>query len=63
MVGVQLAEQDLVAGFGERDVELLGAAGDVVGTYAGYFIGTDAGGETETFPDGLNLSIVVVPTI
>jgi hypothetical protein len=36
---------------------------DTVGTYVAYFIGTDAGGETETFPDGTNLSITVVPVI
>jgi len=36
---------------------------DIPGTYAAYFVGTDASGKTETFPDGANLQIVVVPTI
>ena len=36
---------------------------DVPGTYTAYFIGTDGAGKKETFPDGLNLEIVVVPTI
>jgi len=36
---------------------------DVPGTYQAYFIGTDGIGRTETFPDGTNLEIEVVPTI
>ncbi len=35
---------------------------DVLGTYEGYFIGTDGSGKTQTFPDTINLVIVVVPT-
>lgn len=36
---------------------------DVAGTYSAYFVGTDGSGKKETFPDGTNLEIVVVPTI